>query len=164
MTVTASLSIARAAQDDQIDGAIEEDRGIELVRPIPLGIGFAPGSRLRLEYPGEQFDPFLRLALIEPTGPSFWAVEPGRLFDDYIVVIPEADVECLGLIDQSDVVVFVLVSPGREAPTVNLYAPIVINLKTKRAMQVILEESGYACAVPINSGTARPVSEIHALT
>ena len=163
MTIEASHTTMRGAEVGLTGDATEEDPGIELVRAIPLGMGFAPGSRMHLEYPGEQFEPFLRLSLTDPVGPNFWAVEPGRLFDDYIVVIPETDVERLGLIDQSDVVIFVLVSPGTEAPTVNLYAPIVINVRTKRAMQVILEESGYACAVPINAGTARPLAEVPAL-
>lgn len=158
MTITTTLSVHGTAEDQPFNDAVGEDLGIDLARPIPLGVGFAPGTRIRLEWPGEQFEPFLRLVLTDPTGPSFWAVEPGRLFDDYIVAIPEPDVERLELIDQTDVVIFVLVSPGAEAPTVNLFAPIVINRRTKRAMQVILEDSGYGCAVPVTAGTARPVS------
>ncbi len=158
MTVTTGLSMCAMTDDQPYGVEPVEDRGIDLARPIPFGLGFAPGTRIRLEYPGDQFDPFLRLALTDPSGPCFWAVEPGRLFDDYIVAIPEPDVERLGLVDPDDVVIFVLVSPGRETPTVNLFAPIVINRRTKCGMQVILEESDYSCAVSIDAGTARPTS------
>lgn len=157
MTLT-SLSAIENTGEESAENAGSEDRGLLLARPIPFGFGVAPGTRLSLDYPGEQFDPFLRLSLLEPAGPSFWAVEPGRLFDDYVVEIPEVDVALLDLANESDVVIFVLVSPGKDTPTVNLFAPIIVNRRLKLAAQVILEESGYSCTVAINAGTARPVS------
>lgn len=134
----------------------EGDPGIELVRPLAFGNGVAPGTRIRLQYPGERFEPFLKLDLTEPDGPSFIVVEPGRLFDDYLVAIPEEDVELLELTDAADAVIFVLVTTTHTPPTVNLNAPIVVNWRTKRGVQAILDESGYSYAVPIGAGTARP--------
>ncbi len=134
----------------------ESDRGIELVRPIPFGSGLASGTRFRLNYPGAQYDPFLTLSLIEPEGPSFIVVEPGRLFDDYLIAIPEMDADLLELADSSDVLTFVIVSTQNTPATVNLAAPIVINRRTKRGLQVILEDSDYDFAVSVEAGTSRP--------
>jgi flagellar assembly factor FliW len=150
---------ARRAMTPSLEGLLATlAAGIELERPIPFGNAFALGSRLRFEYPGARFEPFAQMHLVDPEGPSFWIVEPGRLFDDYLVAIPEADVASLGLVDASDVLVFVIVAPGDPVPTVNLFAPIVVNRRSLVGAQVILEDSGYACAVPVDAGTARPRS------
>ena len=166
MTISTELSTSRAT-DERGDSSTDlaafgfadtdaHDAGISLARPIPFGFGVAPGSRFRLDIPGEQFAPFFRMTLVEPSGPSFWVVEPGRLFDDYIIAMPEHEVELLELVDATDVFTFVIVSPGHETPTVNLFAPVVVNRKTKMGAQVILEDSGYSCTVPIDAGTSRP--------
>ena len=142
--------------DHSSSGEVKTDRGIELARPLPFGSGVAPGTRFQILYPGERFDPFLKLALIEPDGPNFIVVEPGRLFSDYLIAIPEADAEILELEDPTDVISFVIVTTTRTPATVNLCAPILVNRKTKRGLQAILDDSGYSYAVPINAGTARP--------
>jgi flagellar assembly factor FliW len=133
----------------------QPDQTLDLARLLPFGVGFAPGTRLNLEQPEERYFPFLKLSLIDPVGPTFWAVEPWRLFDDYVIEIPEADVELLQLRDAREVAVLVLISLRGEAPTANVFAPIVINRRTRRAAQVILEDSGYSCAAAIDARTSR---------
>jgi flagellar assembly factor FliW len=56
----------------------------------------------------------------------------------------------------------VVVTKDAEEMTMNLMAPIILNLKTRRGRQVMLENSGYSVRTPIPrrhaevQGTAQP--------
>ena len=162
--MTVSTTEESAINQEFVTGSLEDgasfldhpDQIFDLVRLLPFGVGFAPGTRLCSELPDERFLPFLTVSLIDPAGPKFWAVEPWRLFDDYVIEIPEADVELLELEGVDDVAVLVLITLGKDGPTANAFAPIVINRRTRRCAQVILEDSGFSCATPIDSRRARP--------
>jgi flagellar assembly factor FliW len=52
----------------------------------------------------------------------------------------------------------VVVSPGAEEMTMNLLAPVVINLHTRTGRQVTLETGGYSVRTPIPRKTADPAS------
>jgi len=75
-----------------------------------------------------------------------WAVDP-----DYQLGVSREDLEALGLDPErqpaqgSDVLVLALVSMrDKFSATVNLMAPIVVNLKTRRAQQAIRQDSLYS--------------------
>ena len=50
----------------------------------------------------------------------------------------------------------VVVTPGAEEMSMNLMAPIVVNLKTRRARQVVLDGSNYSVKEPIPRKAADP--------
>lgn len=157
---TLSIDTPMAIASDSIvldDPTALTDNGVALVRGIPFGAGVAPGTRMRLVYLGKHLEPFLRLELFEPDGPSFIVVEPGRVFDDYIIAVAEDDAKALDLVDPSDAAVFLIVTLDGDHSTANLAAPVIINRRAGIGAQVLLEDSGYDKAVPImNNRSSRP--------
>ena len=70
------------------------------------------------------------------------AVEP-----DYNARIPEDELKLVGSVDPSDLALLIVVSIPENAPwdmTANLRAPILINIKTRIAVQVIALNEEYA--------------------
>jgi flagellar assembly factor FliW len=70
--------------------------------------------------------------------------------------VPAEDLRTLELAEDrqpqigSEVVCLAVISVAEgEAPTANLLAPILVNLRTRRALQVIIPESGYSHQHPL---------------
>ncbi|MDO5699198.1 MAG: flagellar assembly protein FliW [Dermatophilus congolensis] len=72
---------------------------------------------------------------------AFVVVAPSPFFPDYSPVIDPATANRIGLEKPEDAVVLLLVNLGseEEPPGANLLAPVVVNIATKQAMQVVLE-------------------------
>jgi flagellar assembly factor FliW len=85
-------------------------------------------------------DPGVALPVID-----VFAIEPGYAFD-----ISDGDAGALGLDAPDDArVICVLVIPRElERMTINLAAPIVINARTGRAMQILLPGGDYSARAP----------------
>lgn len=133
------------------------DPVLSFVRPL---IGFPRSSRYALAPLPAPCPPFARLESLDEEGLGFVVVPPGLLFDDYVIEIPETEVALLGLAgDGEDATVLTLVTrcPGA-ASVVNLMGPVVASLRTGRAAQLVLADSGYEVAVPVDAGSARPRS------
>lgn len=129
------------------------ERKITLVKPI---IGFVDDDRYILRGMPPRYAPYLLLDAVRDGGPQFVVVPPGLLFADYVIEIPEADAELLGLESAFDVEVLTLVtSHAGQVPTVNLLGPIVINWTTGTAAQVVLADSPFGVAVPVTAKSAR---------
>nr|MDP9105918.1 flagellar assembly protein FliW [Candidatus Eremiobacteraeota bacterium] len=77
--------------------------------------------------------------------------DPWQIFDDYSPQLPPYAVSSLNLDRPEDFVTLcvVVVSPGAEEMTMNLLAPVVINLQTRTGRQVTLETGGYSIRTPI---------------
>jgi flagellar assembly factor FliW len=86
-------------------------------------------------------DPSLRLLL----------APPGVFFPDYMPELDEPSVEMLGLTEEDEAQVLVVLTTGPKPSdaTANLMAPIVVNLRTGAAAQVILASSGLPLRAPI---------------
>lgn len=118
---------------------------------------------------------FLALSLVEQ--PSFvWlqsvddpsvalpASDPWQIFPDYEPHMPAYATEALELRSAEDFTMLCVVVVTKDAAemTMNLMAPIIVNLKTRRARQVMLENSPYSVRTPIPrrnleaQGTAQP--------
>ena len=71
---------------------------------------------------------------------------PDAVMPDYNARIPEDELELVGSMDPSDLALLIVVSIPEGAPwnmTANLRAPILLNLKTRRAVQVIALNEEY---------------------
>ncbi len=146
MTDQMTLSVA------VLDEGAGMPRVLDFVRPI---IGFPASHLYELRGLGEEYAPFLALSSVEEAGLTFIAVAPGLLFPDYVLEIPAPDVALLGLSSGIDAEVLALVTRHRgSTPTVNLLGPIVADRVTGRALQVVLQESPYGVAVPVDAATA----------
>jgi len=144
------LGTANATSFASIDTAL----AVNLVTPI---IGFEASRRFVIRPLGKDYGAYALMSSLDEPGLSFAVVPPGALYPDYLVEIPEADVDLLELRDAGEAEIWVLITrKALPVPTANLLGPIVVNRRTRRGAQVVLQESGYAVAVAVNAGTARP--------
>lgn len=85
------------------------------------------------------------LQSIEEEHLSFLMMNPLLLKEDYAPVLSEADLKALGVKEAGELAYYVI-CVMKETPqdsTVNLKCPVAINVNTKQARQIILEEGGY---------------------
>ena len=71
---------------------------------------------------------------------------PDAIQPDYNARIPEDELKLIGSVNPADLALLIVVSIPRDAPwnmTANLRAPILINLKTHKAVQVIALNEEY---------------------
>jgi flagellar assembly factor FliW len=130
---------------------VEEVPALSFVRPLP---GFAELRRFVLvELPGEDGgDPVLfELRSLEEPGVRFLAAVPTAFFPDYAFELDETDCAELGLQDEFDALVLVLLTIGADAgsTTANLLAPVVVNARTRAAAQVILSGTDWPVRAPV---------------
>ncbi len=120
--------------------AVEEVPELSFVRSLP---GFGDLRRFVLvELPTDDGgDPVLfELRSLEEPAVRFLCAAPTAFFPDYAFDLEEAECAELGLRDEADALVLVLLTIGRDAAptTANLLAPVVVNARTRAAAQVIL--------------------------
>ena len=122
--------------------AVSELPELSFVRPLP---GFGDLRRFVLvELPAGEGALFELRSLEEPAV-RFVAAVPTAFFPDYAFDLDEGDCDQLGLTDETDALVLVLLTMGGDAAatTANLLAPVVVNARTRRAAQVILSGSDW---------------------
>ncbi|MCU1492395.1 MAG: FliW protein [Acidimicrobiaceae bacterium] len=130
-----------------------------LIFDRPL-IGFPGTRRYMLRSLGDAYAPFATLSSLDEEGLGFIVVAPGALYRDYVVEIPEPEAAALGLTGSGDVEIFTLVTRhGGAAPTVNLMGPIVVNRRSDRASQVVLQDALYGVAVAVDAPSARSAAD-----
>lgn len=95
--------------------------------------------------------PFRLLRCLDTPGVEFVVAPPGRLFTDYLVDVDPATSAHLGLGEPAATAVWLVVNVGAGAPTVNLLGPVVVNVATGSAAQVVqvAQRPGYGAAVPL---------------
>jgi flagellar assembly factor FliW len=86
------------------------------------------------------------------------AADPWMVFEGYDPKLPSYAFSTLEIAEAGDFTLLcvVVVTPGAEEMTMNLMAPIVVNLKTRRARQVVLDGSNYSVKEPIPRKAADP--------
>ena len=118
---------------------------------FPSGIPGFPG---RHEFMLEGLDPLGALFDLHcPDDPSvrLLLVPPGVFFPDYLPELDQSSIDLLGLVDGDEAQILVVLTTGATAAqaTANLLAPIVVNIRTGAAAQVILSGSGLPIRAPI---------------
>jgi flagellar assembly factor FliW len=118
---------------------------LTFVRPLP---GFGDLRRFVLvELPvDEGDDPVLfELRSLEDEAVRFLVAVPTAFFPDYTFELDETEAAPLGLSDEADALVLVLLTVGRDpaSTTANLLAPVVVNARTRAAAQLILSGSDW---------------------
>ncbi|GAA2356750.1 flagellar assembly protein FliW [Dactylosporangium salmoneum] len=114
---------------------------IDFVSPMP---GFPEDRRfvlVRLDDAGVLY----ALTSVDSAGLRFLVVPPAQFFPDYEAEIDDETLSSLGVSDQADLLVLLVVTAGErgaEDATVNLMAPIVLDQRSRRAVQLILSHSG----------------------
>lgn len=120
---------------------------IELVRPMP---GFPAAQRFALE-PLDGTGMLSAMRSLDIADLQFLVVAPGDFHPTYAPEIDDESADELGLVSADDALVLLVVHAGRDlaSTTVNLRAPIVVNMVTSRAAQVILEDPALPVAAPL---------------
>ncbi|MBS4200394.1 flagellar assembly protein FliW [Bacillus sp. FJAT-49732] len=88
---------------------------------------------------------------VETAGLAFVIADPYSFFEKYDFTLDENTIEQLDIKSDADVSAFVIltVHDPFEKSTANLQAPIVVNVKTNSAKQVILNNENYQTKHPL---------------
>jgi flagellar assembly factor FliW len=93
----------------------------------------------------EEESPFFLIQSTEDKDVGFWVVDPFIFFPSYEFSLSPLTKEALKINESSPVAVFSIVTiRGNNQTTVNLKAPIVVNLSNRMGRQVILQEDSYS--------------------
>ncbi len=117
---------------------IEDDKIITFVENI---LGFKDYTKFTIINSLEN-DIYYYLQSIDDPELLFIMLDPMQFIDDYQISLTESFVEKLNLAEENDMLVYTLVSIGEQGAylSINLKAPIIINLRNQKAGQLVLEE------------------------
>jgi flagellar assembly factor FliW len=123
----------------------------EEVLEFPWGLPGFPQLRqwLALTLPSQAN--FVWLQSLDDTAVALPTCDPWMVFESYEPRLPGYAVAALEIAGPSDFTMLcvVVATDGGGEMTMNLLAPIVVNLKLRRARQVMLENSGYSVKEPM---------------
>jgi len=121
---------------------------------VPGGlIGFSDHERyMIIEHKPES--PFFWFQAVDRSDLAFVIANPFIFKHDYDVQLNDAILDELGIEDQEDVAVYVIVTVPHGQPqgmTANLLGPLIINTKSKVVKQIILNDDRYSHRHPLIS-------------
>jgi reactive intermediate/imine deaminase len=116
------------------------DQFIEFPKGLP---GFENLHRYSLFYPEGQADPatFLIMQSVDDPAVAFNVASPARFGFEYQFVLNDEECDLIGLANPADAVVAIMLVKDVAAglpSTAGLYAPLVINSRTRRGVQVFI--------------------------
>jgi len=116
--------------------------------------GFPDAHRFALVRVAAENELLFRLSCLDIEGLEFVVAAPFPFFPAYEPEIDDNTAERLELTQASDAVLLVVLTVGESitSTTANLFAPIVVNIKTRRAAQVVLTGSDYSLREPLLRG------------
>ena len=120
---------------------IPEDR----IMNFPQGMPGFPDEKNFAFLPYEAESPFAFLQSASEPNLTFLLVEPFTFFQDYDLKVDDEIVDQLGISLENPPQVFNVVSirEKTEEMTANLLAPVLINWRDQKAMQIVLEKTSY---------------------
>ncbi len=136
---------------------IEEENILHFDKGLP---GLEEDRRFAL-LSNEESRPISWLQSLDHREISLPVIDPFKLCPDYSFDISTDDVVSLQIEQVRDVYVLcVLVIPSNiETMTINLSAPIIINVKNKKCSQIILDDRKYRMRTPVSELIGRPLKE-----
>ena len=127
----------------------------EQILEFPEGLlGFEDYTKFALIEESEE-SAFKWLQSLQETGLAFIVIQPELFLDDYKPLIPEDELESIGVESISDLLKLVIVTIPRDNPnamTANLQGPILINRKNKKAKQFISRDDRHPVRYRIIDG------------
>jgi len=111
--------------------------------------------------PYSEDSPFIIMQSLKDTDTAFITVEPGNFIDNYEFEISDRAEKELKINDIEDVLVLNIITlkDKLEEITVNLSAPLVINMYKKMGKQIILNNQKYRVKYPLFSSEEFEVEE-----
>lgn len=85
---------------------------------------------------------------------GFIIISPFEIIKEYEIALTQDVIEKLDVESPNDIMLFNIITLGQalEESTVNMKAPIVINIKNNYGMQIILQEEKYSIRHPLSRG------------
>jgi len=134
-------------------GPLEVDE-VRLIQ-FPKGIlGFAEQHDYALIQTAEESG-FYWLQAVDRPNLAFVVCDPRLFVNDYVVPVKLDDLEQIGLQDPSDAQVFIIVNKVQDTLTGNLQGPLVVNVATREAKQLVLSDRRYSTRHPLMDLTAQ---------
>lgn len=120
---------------------------LEMVQPMP---GF-PFLRHFALVQVDETGLLCELRSVEDPATSFLVAPPTTFFPDYVAVVDEALVDGLEAESVDDLLMVAVVTVGADlaSSTMNLAAPVLIDTRSRRAQQVVLEDTSLPLAAPL---------------
>ncbi|MGA1863339.1 flagellar assembly protein FliW [Deferribacter thermophilus] len=102
----------------------------------------------------DEYFPFLWFHSVEDPNVAFVVLPIKSYFNDYNPVIPKRELKVLQAKDLNELTFFgiVVVPDNPKEATINLRAPLVVNLGKKLAKQIILDDDKYQIKTPLFEG------------
>lgn len=119
---------------------------------FPSGLpGFEHLRRFKLSTDPGITPPFQMLTAEEEPSIGFYLVDPVLIEPNYEISIPEADEQALAVREGDELITLVIVTigPDPSTTTVNLLAPVILNLTSGLGRQAILDNSTYSIRTPL---------------
>ena len=127
---------------------VAEERIFNFVLPI---IGFDLLKKFVIIEPGQE-NLFKWLQSVEDPTLAFPIISVSSLNIDYSIDLPDNVVEMLGVTSVESLFVMNITSIPQDDPkgtTINLLAPLIFNIDTQKAGQVVLSGTGYDISYPM---------------
>jgi flagellar assembly factor FliW len=118
---------------------------------FPWGLPGFPSSRRWLLLSLDTHPSFVWLQSLDDVGVALPTADPCLIFENYDPKLPAYAFVALEIVrpEEFTTLCVVVVTPNAEEMTMNLMAPIIVNLRTRKARQVMLENSAYSVREPI---------------
>jgi flagellar assembly factor FliW len=142
MTATSTKTKTTTTSADGTDLPV-----IEFVLPIP---GFSILRRFVLVKVDDS-EMIYSMRSVDDPSIRFMVLTPGRIFPDYVPEIDDATLALLGVTSSENVLVYAIVSTGDTVAesTANLLAPIVVDARSRKAVQVVLSGTELPIRAPL---------------
>jgi flagellar assembly factor FliW len=141
MTETTDVMTASRAACDT------EKTVIDFADGLP-GLGDARSWKL---FESEEIRPLLWLRCLDRPNLSLLLVDPRLVAPDYRPQLPKAQMARIGFESDHPLLILVVVALHEDKPaTVNLRAPIIVDVESMRGMQVILEDDEQPMRYPLD--------------
>jgi flagellar assembly factor FliW len=140
---------ARATAANDPGARVQDIPVIEFVHPMR---GFADRQRFALVQLDDE-GTLCALRSLEDPDLRFLVAPPAPFFPDYAPEVDDEVVADLGITSVEDVLLLVVLNAGGslEDTTANLLAPVLVNVSTLQAGQVVLDDAALSVAVPLVS-------------
>jgi len=106
--------------------------------------------------------PFVWLQSLEQPELAFPLIDPHVVYPDYLLEISREDAEEIGIENENDVEIFVLVAmrSGKRQMQLNMQGPLIVNRKNSQAMQFIDHHCSYSGIIELESTVEKQINGI----
>jgi len=123
----------------------------EQILDFPHGVPGFPAEKQFVFLDYQPDSPFYFLQSVLDADLTFLLIDPFAFFNDYEFAMDDALAEEIGVTRDNPPTIFNIatVKGKLENMTVNLVAPVIVNTRDRKAVQIVLEKTDYATRYPL---------------